>query len=198
MKDKASKKNSAQDIKNLGKLVVISGPSGAGKGTIVDRLIDDENIELSVSCTTRKPRDHEKDGVNYFFKREEEFVDMIVSHAFLEYADVFGCKYGTPKTKVLDKLKAGKNVILEIDVKGAMQVKENYPDAMLIFILPPSEQELLRRLRGRNTETEEQIRIRFNTAKEEMDYADKYDYKIINDNLETAVKEIQDIIKRSI
>ncbi len=179
-----------------GKLYVISGPSGTGKGTIVERLLDDDNIELSVSCTTRQPRAHEKDGINYFFKREEDFNNMVISNSFLEHAKVFSCQYGTPKDKVLEKLETGKNVILEIDIQGAMQVKKNHPGAVLIFILPPSEEELLRRLTARGTETKEQINIRFARAKEEMSYADEYNHQIVNDDLEEAVEELREIIRK--
>ncbi len=179
-----------------GKLIVISGPSGSGKGTIVEKLLDDESIELSVSCTTRQPRPHEKDGVNYFFKRKNEFDDMVVSNKFLEHANVFGCQYGTPKERVLKKLSDGRNVILEIDVQGAMQVKKNFAEAVLIFIMPPSEDELLRRLRGRATETEEQIKTRFSKAKDEMAYAEQYDYTVVNDKLEDAVLEIKKIVHK--
>ncbi len=178
-----------------GKLVVISGPSGSGKGTIVDNLLDDENVELSVSCTTRPPRAHEKDGVNYFFKREDEFNNMVVSHSFLEHANVFGCQYGTPKDRVLSRLEQGKNVILEIDVQGAMQVKKNFPEAVLIFIMPPSQEELAKRLRGRGTETEAQIEKRLSTAKEEIGQSEEYDHIVVNDDLDTAVEEIREIIK---
>lgn len=180
-----------------GKLIIISGPSGAGKGTIVEQLLKDGSYELSISCTTRKPRGQEREGVNYFFKTPEQFRKMIDENAFLEYADVFGCCYGTPKEYVLNKLSQGKNVILEIDVQGAVQVKENYPQAMMIFILPPSEEILLERLRGRGTETEEQIAKRFGKAKAEMAYADRYGYKVVNDDLMTAVEEIRSIIQNS-
>lgn len=179
-----------------GKLIVISGPSGSGKGTIVEKLLDDDSVELSVSCTTRKPRPHEKDGVNYFFKRDEEFKEMLVSQKFLEHAKVFGCQYGTPKERVLKKLDEGKNVILEIDVQGAMQVKKNFGEALLIFIMPPSEKELLKRLRGRGTESEEQIKTRFSKAKEEMAFAQQYDYTVVNDKLEDAVLEIKKIVHK--
>lgn len=179
-----------------GKLIVISGPSGAGKGTIVDQLLKSGQYELSISCTTRAPRGKEKEGLNYFYKSKEEFEQMISDHQFLEYADVFGCYYGTPKDYVLGKLNEGKNVILEIDVQGALQVKKNYPDTMMIFILPPSEEVLLARLRGRGTETEEQINKRFGKAKTEMDLADKYDYSVVNDDLMTAVSEVRQMIEK--
>ncbi len=177
-----------------GKLIVISGPSGAGKGTVVDRLLDDENVELSISCTTRAPRPHEKDGVNYFFKREDEFNDMIVGNSFLEHAQVFGCQYGTPRQRVMERLAQGKNVILEIDVQGAMQVKENFNDALLIFIMPPSEEELLNRLRNRGTESKEQIEERISKAKGEMAQTDRYDHVVVNDDLEVAVAQVREII----
>ena len=180
-----------------GKLSVISGPSGAGKGTIVDQLLKSGKYELSISCTTRAPRGQEKEGVNYFFKSREEFERMISEHKFLEYADVFGCYYGTPKDYVLGKLGEGKNVILEIDVQGALQVKKNYPDAVMIFILPPSEEVLLARLRGRGTETEEQIGRRFGKARAEMELADQYDYSVVNDDLMTAVAEVREMIEKS-
>jgi len=186
-------KKSAEKQKE-GKLIVISGPSGAGKGTIVERLLDDDNIEVSISCTTRQPRPHEKDGVNYFFKREDEFNNMVVSNSFLEHANVFGCQYGTPKGRVLDRLKEGKNVILEIDVQGALQVKQNFEEAVMIFIMPPSKDELLERLKGRATETPAQIEKRISKAQEEMDQTDRYDYVVVNDDLDTAVREVREII----
>lgn len=177
-----------------GKLIVISGPSGAGKGTVVDRLLDDDNVELSISCTTRAPRPHEKDGVNYFFKREDEFDDMIVGNSFLEHAQVFGCQYGTPKQRVIERLDQGKNVILEIDVQGALQVKENFSDALLIFIMPPSEEELLNRLRNRGTESREQIEERISKARGEMAQTGRYDHIVVNDDLDVAVAGVREII----
>lgn len=181
----------------MGKLVVISGPSGAGKGTIVEQLLKDDRYELSISCTTRASRGQEQEGISYFFKSKEAFEKMIQAHQFLEYADVFGKYYGTPKEYVLDKLRGGKCVILEIDVQGALQVKKNHPDALMIFILPPSEEVLLSRLRGRKTETEEQILKRFGKAREEMALADKYDYTVVNDDLKTTVDEVRNIIQNS-
>ena len=178
-----------------GELIIISGPSGSGKGTIVGQLLEtDDSVELSVSCTTRQPRGTEKEGVNYFFKTEEEFEKMIEEGEFLEYARVFGRYYGTPKRYVLHQLENGRNVLLEIDVQGAMQVKNNYPQARMIFILPPSEEVLLQRLRGRGTETEEQIDKRFGEARREMTFADRYDYRVVNDDLQRAVEEVKRII----
>jgi guanylate kinase len=179
----------------MGKLIVLSGPSGSGKGTIIGKLLqNDHSVELSISCTTRKPRGTEQNGVNYFFKTEEEFKKMIENDEFLEYAKVFDKCYGTPRHYVLDKLESGRNVLLEIDVQGAMQVKKNYPQARMIFILPPSEEVLLKRLRGRGTETEEQIQKRFSEAKTELSYADQYDYQVVNDDLEEAVQKVSEII----
>lgn len=190
--------NEGETSKNMdqkGKLIVISGPSGCGKGTIVDRLLKlDGSLQLSISATTRMPRGTEENGVNYFFKSHEEFERMIHDDAFLEYADVFGKYYGTPKEYVLGKLEQGKNVILEIDVQGAMQVVKNYAEAVTIFILPPSEDVLLNRLKGRGTETEEQILKRFSKAKAEMEYAQQYGYRVVNDDLDTAVLEVKNII----
>ena len=178
-----------------GILTVISGPSGTGKGTIVNELLKDENTEISISCTTRAPRGQEVDGVNYFFKSQEEFEEMIKNNEFLEYAQVFGKYYGTPKEYVLKKLDAGKNVILEIDVQGAMQIKENFPKATLVFIAPPSLKVLYDRLAGRGTETKELVNKRFSMAKSELKFADKYDYVVINDDLQTAVKDVKCIFK---
>lgn len=185
------------DGDRAGHLIIISGPSGAGKGTIVDALlkINPENLDLSVSCTTRKPRINEKDGVNYYFITEGEFKSLIEKDNFLEYANVFGAFYGTPKDKVLEKLHKGINVILEIDVQGALKVKQNYDDAVMIFIMPPSKEELWNRLKGRATETPEQIEKRISKAQTEMDNTDKYDFVVINDKLEEAIEEVSKIIK---
>lgn len=181
-----------------GALIVISGPSGCGKGTIVERLLEEGNMEISISSTTRKPRGIEQNGVDYFFLEEEEFKRMIDEGEFLEYANVYGCFYGTPRKKVLDRVDAGINVILEIDVQGALQVKKNYPDAIMIFIMPPSKEELLRRLRGRGTETEEQIERRISKAQSEIDMADQYEFKVVNDDLDLAVREVKEIICNNI
>ncbi len=180
-----------------GLLIVISGPSGAGKGTVIAELIKQKDIEaeVSISCTTRSPRGTEVDGVNYFFKTEEEFQKMIDGAEFLEHAHVFGKYYGTPKSYVLDKLGAGRNVILEIDVQGAMQIKQNFPEAVLIFIVPPSMNELYKRLSGRNTETQELIKKRYHMAKGEIEFARKYDYVVSNNTVAQAVEDIECIIK---
>lgn len=178
-----------------GLLIVISGPSGAGKGTIVEKLMEDGGAALSISCTTRQARPHEKHGESYFFISEAEFEDRIKNKEFLEYANVYGNYYGTPRREVEQKLDKGVNVILEIDVQGAMQVKRNFPGAVMIFIMPPSEQELLNRLRGRGTETEEQIERRVSKAQAEMEMADMYQYKVVNDDLDTAIRQVREIVK---
>lgn len=180
-----------------GVLIVVSGPSGCGKGTVIGELLkkQDTDADLSISCTTRDLRGAEADGVNYFFKTQEEFEEMISNAEFLEYAHVFGKYYGTPKKYVLDKLDAGRNVILEIDVQGGMQIKKNFPDAVLIFILPPSMKELLKRLKNRSTETAELVNKRFKMAKGEIEFARKYDFVVMNDNLARAVDDAACIIR---
>lgn len=178
-----------------GKLFVISGPSGAGKGTLREHALDNiENLVYSISCTTRKPRDGEIDGVQYRFISHEKFKEDIEKNLFLEYAHVHADFYGTLKADVIKELNAGKNVLLEIDVQGALQVREKISDAILIFIAPPSLEELEKRLRDRHTETEENLNLRMSNAKKELELKDKYDYVIINDDLETASKELRDLI----
>ena len=179
-----------------GLLLVISGPAGVGKGTINLSLISrNSDIRMSVSATTRQPRPGEIDGVHYFFKTEEEFQKMIESGAFLEYMRVFNTHYyGTPKSFVEQELSEGRSVILEIDVQGAMRVKAAYPDAVLIFIAPPSMSELKSRLIHRGTESSEAIDRRFETAYQEMKYIDRYDYVVVNDILDLAIARTEDII----
>lgn len=170
------------------KLFIISGPSAVGKGTIVDRIVQSgEKVHLSVSATTREPRKGEQEGVNYFFMTEDEFRSMIDAGGFLEYASVHGHFYGTPKGPVLEKLAEGCDVILEIDVQGAMQVKESYPDGIFIFILPPSLEELRKRINRRGTESGSDVELRMGKAETEMDYLKRYDYYVVNDDLEEAV-----------
>ena len=180
-----------------GVLTVISGPSGTGKGTIVKKLLESEGTEVSVSCTTRNPRPGETDGISYFFKTEEEFKSMIYNDEFLEYAQVFGNYYGTPKEYVMSRINAGINVILEIDVQGAIQIKKNFADAVLIFILPPSMKELYNRLSGRGTETPEVVKKRYGMAKSEIKYSENYDYVVVNDDLAEAVEDVRSILKAS-
>ena len=179
-----------------GLLLVISGPAGVGKGTINLSLISrNSDIRMSVSATTRSPRPGEIDGVHYFFKSEEEFQKMIEDGAFLEYMRVFNTHYyGTPKSFVEQELDEGRSVILEIDVQGAMRVKAAYPDAVLIFIAPPSMSELKSRLIHRGTESSEAIDRRFETAYQEMKYIDRYDYVVVNDILDLAIARTEDII----
>ena len=180
-----------------GALVVICGPSGTGKGTIIRALLEKlPRGILSVSCTTRAMRPGEVEGKDYFFISEEEFVRMIENQEFLEYADVFGMnKYGTPRKFVERMMDEGRDVFLDIDVVGAMNVKKAMDEALMIFVMPPDREELERRLRGRNAETEEQIQKRLATAVREMELAPWYDYTVINDNLDDCVQEILHIIE---
>lgn len=179
------------------KLVVISGCSGVGKGTVINEFMkrNSQDYILSVSCTTRKPRQGETDGINYFFLTHEEFEQNIKDGKFLEHANFAGNYYGTKQKYINEKLNEGYNVILEIDTQGALQVKEKMPEAILIFIAPPSIEELEKRLRGRHTENEETIQKRLAQVKTELERSQKYDYTIINDNIERAVEEIEKIVK---
>lgn len=180
---------------NKGILCVVSGPAGVGKGTVcADYLNKYENTFLSVSATTRSPRPGEQDGVNYYFKTKEEFETMIENGDLLEYASFCDNYYGTPKQEVQRFLEAGKDIILEIEVQGAIKVKEIMPEAVLIFIFPPSFDELEKRLVGRNTETPEIIEKRLKRAKEELAIASRYDYVIVNDEIELASEKIRSII----
>jgi guanylate kinase len=180
--------------KQNGKLFVISAPSGCGKGTILSEILKDENFYYSVSATTRAPRAGEVDGVNYRFLSREEFENLIQSGNMLEYAEYCGNYYGTPLDKVNENLSLGKNVLLEIEVQGAMQVKEKVPDAVFIFIAPPSLETLKQRLLKRNTEDEDVINQRIKTAEKELEFKDKYDFVVINDDLEVAIEEFRDIV----
>ncbi len=179
-----------------GLLLVVSGPAGVGKGSINQALIQrNSDIRMSVSATTRAPRPGEINGVHYFFKTEEEFKKMIDEGAFLEYMRVFNTHYyGTPKSFVEQELKEGRSVVLEIDVQGAMRVKAAYPDAVLIFIAPPSMSELKTRLIGRGTESAEAVERRFETAYQELDYVNQYDYVVVNDILDLAIARVEHIL----
>jgi len=178
-----------------GLLLVISGPSGVGKGTLCQALCRQiDSIVLSVSATTRPPRAGEEDGVHYFFVSPERFQEMIARDELLEWAQVYQDYYGTPRGPVTRLLADGRDVILEIDVQGALQVKEKAPEAVLIFICPPSVAELERRLRRRGTDSEEQIVNRLEWARTELEAVPKYDYVVVNDHLEAAVAKIKAII----
>lgn len=183
-------------MKSKGVLLVISGFAGTGKGTLVKSLLEKyDNYALSVSATTRAPRNNEEDGVHYFFKTKEEFQDMIAQGALVEYAEYVGNYYGTPRAYVEQQLEAGKDVILEIEIQGALKIKERFPDTLLLFLLPPDADTLEARLKGRGTETEEVIAQRLSRAVEEAEFIEKYDYLIINDDLETCVAETHAVIQ---
>ena len=181
----------------MSKLFVISGSSGVGKGTVIKEFLKrNPEFKLSVSCTTRKPREGEIHGENYFFLTREEFQACIERGEFLEWAEFSGNMYGTQRPYIEEKLVQGKNLILEIDTQGALNVKKIMPEATLIFILPPSFEELEARLRGRHTETEEAIRKRLEFTKLEMKNSKSFDYQIINDSIENAVKKLEEITLR--
>jgi len=179
-----------------GNLYIVSGPSGVGKGTVVKRVVRDNNgVVLSVSATTRQPREGEVDKVHYYFMNKEDFMKTAQEDGFLEYAEYCGNCYGTPKQAVLDKIEEGYDVILEIDIQGGLQILKKLPDAMGIFILPPSYDELEKRLRGRQSETDDVVRKRLSAAKEEIGQCYLYDYFVVNDSVDHAVCSVVEIIK---
>lgn len=178
-----------------GILVVISGFSGAGKGTIMRELIDRYDYFLSVSATTRSPRKGEVEGQDYYFHTREEFQQMIRDDELIEWAEYVGNFYGTPKKRVEEQLAEGKDVLLEIEMQGGMLVKEKFPNALLIFVSPPSAKVLRERLTGRGTETPEEIEKRLLRAVEEVKYMRDYDYIIVNDELEDAINKVNDLIR---
>lgn len=182
--------------KSKGLLIVVSGPSGVGKGTICNKLVEEvKNVRLSVSMTSRAPRPKEQDGVDYYFVSKEEFEEKIANDEFLEYAIVHsGQYYGTPKTKIDEYINKGISVILEIDIQGALKVKELIKEALFIFIMPPNMDTLKERLINRNTETEDKILERFKTAYKELNEFKKYNYVVVNDKLSVAVDKVKAII----
>lgn len=182
-------------MERKGILLVVSGFSGAGKGTLMKSLVESyDNYALSISMTTRKPREGEENGKAYFFVEESVFLEKIKEEKVIEYARYCGNYYGTPKEYVEEMLHQGKDVILEIEIQGALKVKEKYPDALLLFVMPPSAEELKRRLVGRGTETEEVISQRLLRASEEAEGIEAYDYILINDKLEDCVKELHNLV----
>ena len=182
-------------MKQRGILLVVSGFSGAGKGTLMGRLLETyDQYALSVSATTRAPRPGEEDGVHYFFKTKEEFEQMIAADALIEHACYVSNYYGTPKAYVEEQLTHGRDVILEIEIQGALKIKEKYPDAVLIFVTTPTAEELKKRLTGRGTESEDVIASRLARAGEESEGVEAYDYLLVNDDLDTCVKDLHGIV----
>ena len=177
-----------------GLLIVISGASGTGKGTVCKKLLSEMKMYYSISATTRQPREGETDGVEYFFISVEEFKNKIAEGKFLEYAEVYGNFYGTPLYKIQEHLNQGENVLLEIDTQGALNVMKKCPEGIFIFLLPPSLEELYSRIKNRGTESEETFTRRFNAAKAEIEIGKKYQYAVINDVVDSAVEKIKAII----
>lgn len=182
-------------MKNKGLLLVVSAPSGCGKGTILGEILKDDSFYYSISATTRAPREGEQDGVNYHFITKEEFEQRIAQGGMLEYAQYCGNYYGTPKKEVEQMREAGRDVILEIEVEGAMKVRALCPDAVFLFIAPPSVEELRRRLNKRGTEAAEVIEERVSQAARELSYADRYDYIIVNGELEKAIQDFRTVVR---
>ena len=179
-----------------GFLLIISGPAGTGKGTVCKEMLEgNEDILYSVSATTRQPREGEVDGVNYLFTDEDKFKDMVEKDEFLEYAHVHTNYYGTPKEYVVEQVEKGEIVLLEIDVQGALQIKQNYDEAVFVFLLPPTMEELRNRIIKRGTESMEDIERRYANAFKEIEFLGKYDYFVINNQVEDAVKDIEAIIR---
>lgn len=193
MSGQSSEKN------KTGKIVVISGPSGVGKSTICNEVVRRcSNVYLSVSCTTRAKAESEVNGREYWFVTKEEFEQRIRNGLFLEYAEVFGNLYGTPKDKVDESLNAGRAIILEIDVQGGRQAKDVYPAAIMIFIMPPSKKDLEERLNYRGRESSEKAMERLSGAGSEIEASERYyEYKVVNDNLEQAIKQVIEIIQKN-
>lgn len=182
-------------MKNKGLLLVVSAPSGCGKGTILGEILKDDSFYYSISATTRAPREGEQDGVNYHFITKEEFEQRIAQGGMLEYAQYCGNYYGTPKKEVEQMREAGRDVILEIEVEGAMKVRALCPDAVFLFIAPPSVEELRRRLNKRGTEAAAVIEERVSQAARELSYANRYDYIIVNGELEKAIQDFRTVVR---
>lgn len=183
-------------MKRKGVLIVVSGFSGAGKGTLMKRLLAAyDNYALSISMTTRAPRENEEEGVHYFFSTKEQFEQKIAEDGLIEYACYCGNYYGTPRAYVEEQLEAGKDVILEIEIQGALKVKEKFPDSLLLFVTPPNAAELERRLVGRGTESREVIDKRLARASEESEGIEAYDYIVVNDDLDRCVEEMHSLVE---
>ena len=183
-------------MKNQKKLIILTGPSGVGKGTVVREILDkDKNIWLSISATTRDPREGEREGENYYFMNQEKFKEMIAQNLFLEWAQFAGNFYGTPISSVNEKIKEGFTVLLEIEVEGAKQIKEKFPNSMSIFLLPPNIKELERRIRKRGTEKEEAIQKRLSRANYEISASNQFDFALTNNNVDETAKRIIKLIK---
>lgn len=186
----------SKNVKPKGVLLVVSGPSGAGKGTICSMLREQlPDLGYSVSVTTRQPRNGEVDGVNYLFKTVEQVKEMIAADELLEYAEVYGNYYGTPRQYVMDQLEAGRDVLLEIDIQGALQIKQRFPEGVFVFIVPPSLDELSARIYKRGTDSEDVIKRRMASAAGELTYAAEYDYIIVNDIAERAAQKVLTIME---
>jgi guanylate kinase len=185
-----------EEMYQEGLLVVVSGPSGSGKGTILNLLMkQNDKVRSSISATTRKPREGEADGVNYFFKSIDEFQEMIKKQELIEWVEYCNNYYGTPRAYIENTKNQGFDVILEIEVEGAVNIKKKYPDCVLVFILPPSFDELKKRIENRGTENDKVIEQRLERAKKEIEYIKYYDYVIINDVLQDAVDNLNSILK---
>jgi len=183
-------------MKNLKKLIILTGPSGVGKGTVIKEILDKEkNIWLSISATTREPREGEKEGENYYFLKQEKFKEMIEQNLFLEWAKFAGNYYGTPLSSVNAKIKQGFTVLLEIEVEGAKQIKEKFPNSLSIFLLPPDKAELERRIRNRGTEKDEEIKKRLLRANYEISLSNQFDFALTNNDVDETVNRIIKFIK---
>lgn len=182
-----------------GMLIILSGPSGVGKGTVRQELFKEEDLNLcySISMTTRKARPAEREGIDYFFVDEKTFVDKVAAEGFLEWAKFVGNYYGTPQDYVDQLLDEGKNVVLEIEVQGALQVIKKRPDALTIFLVPPSLEELEKRIRGRRTESEDIVKERMDKARKEIKTKDQYKYVVVNDDVRLAKEKIASIIREN-